>query len=803
MSQNNIDDLLDELFDANMNSSTDIPKPDEGARAQAIAKANQTFDQAFSQTDRLKTKSTDSILRSFFMSLFSNQPLKQGIGYTAGALATVAIAVPLFLSYNSGPAPTELQTSKPPSELEMASKTVSVQDAPTDTIANTQNDATIEEEAITAYSTAKSAPTEHHQSADVDAAPIAPIAKSDSFKPMSKASSSKDNDSVIKETAKLEAAAPRPTQRPEPNTENPTTEELAVIRVPEPSIELADSDLELAEPQTQSGSAVIGGEYSADSKLKGGVLNAAVGSRSKTVEMQRQENKSAHNHATKNIIDGNPSDLPRLKGLVTGVPPQPIESVPQRLQRPDSNEKYADYQRNPITQVTEQPISTFSADVDTASYSLTRNQINRGYFPAQHAVRPEEFINYFNYDYPVANSASQPFKPTISVLDSPWNEGRKLVHIGIKGYDIEPDEIPDSNLVFLIDVSGSMNSPDKLPLAKQSISFLLKQLKPTDKVSIAVYAGAAGVVLKPTKAKNKSKIMRALNNLSAGGSTAGGAGIELAYSLANQHFDKESVNRIILLTDGDFNVGQSSNHELLELVERKRKGGVLLSVLGFGRNNYQDDMMQTLAQNGNGIATYIDSLSEAKKVMVDEATSALFPIAKDVKFQVEFNPATVSDYRLIGYETRALNTEDFNNDKVDAGDIGAGHTVTAIYEITPRDSKKPSIDKPRYAENTKSVAKILSKQGEYGYLKIRYKLPNEDKSKLIETAITNKNTKPSNDVKFSIAVAGFSQILNGDKNIGRLTLDQVEQAAKANKGKDAFGYRAEFIQLVEMAKLLE
>ena len=342
--------------------------------------------------------------------------------------------------------------------------------------------------------------------------------------------------------------------------------------------------------------------------------------------------------------------------------------------RPNNTEEFAEYQTNPIKLVADEPVSTFSIDVDTASYSLVRNQLNSGFLPAEQAVRVEEFINYFDYDYPTPSSNAEPFQPTINVFDSPWNEDRKLVHIGIKGYDIETNEQPDSNLVFLLDVSGSMNAANKLPLVKQSVNLLLDTLKPTDTVSIVVYAGAAGTVLEPTKVSEKNKIITALQDLSAGGSTAGGAGIQLAYQLAEQNFDEDAVNRIILATDGDFNVGRFENEELQTLVESKRDSGVFLSILGFGRNNYQDDMMQTLAQNGNGVAAYIESLSEAKKVLVDEATSTLFPIAKDVKIQVEFNPATVSEYRLIGYETRALNREDFNNDKVDAGDIGAGHT---------------------------------------------------------------------------------------------------------------------------------
>ena len=474
--------------------------------------------------------------------------------------------------------------------------------------------------------------------------------------------------------------------------------------------------------------------------------------------------------------------------------------------RPDLHEEYAKHTENTVKIVREEPVSTFSVDVDTASYSLVRDQLLRGYLPAVSAVRSEEMINYFNYDYPLPRSKKVPFKPSITVLNSPWNTHKKLVHIGIKGYDIANTDLPDSNLVFLLDVSGSMNSQNKLPLVKQSINLLLETLKPTDTVSIVVYAGAAGTVLEPTKVKEKNKITEALRNLNAGGSTAGGEGIALAYQLAEQNFDKNAVNRIILATDGDFNVGLQSNEDLKTLVERKRDKGVLLSVLGFGRNNYQDDMMQTLAQNGNGVAAYIDSLSEAKKVLLDEATSTLFTIAKDVKIQVEFNAATVSEYRLIGYETRNLKRDDFNNDKVDAGDIGAGHTVTAIYEITPVGAQQQSIDQLRYNENKQEKTDEVSDSNEYGFIKIRYKLPNEKKSKLIEQAI-NKSpsnirlTEASQDVQFSVAVAGFAQLLKGGKNTRDLSFDEIITLARQNKGKDPFGYRSEFINLVGMAKI--
>ena len=486
--------------------------------------------------------------------------------------------------------------------------------------------------------------------------------------------------------------------------------------------------------------------------------------------------------------------LPERDDAAVYLPGQP-------LSRPDGGEEYASYEPNPIVRVDEQPVSTFSIDVDTASYALIRSQLNSGFLPKPQAVRAEEMINYFDYAYPLPKSTKQPFSAQASVSDSPWNEGRKLIHIGIQGYELAPENQPDSNLVFLLDVSGSMNQANKLPLVKQSMGLLLDSLKPSDTVAIAVYAGAAGTVLEPTKVKDKQKILNALNNLSAGGSTAGGQGLRLAYGLAEQNFDKDAVNRIILATDGDFNVGQSSNEDLKTLVERNRDKGVFLSVLGFGRNNYQGDMMQTLAQNGNGVAAYIDTLNEARKVLVDQASSTLFTIAKDVKIQVEFNPATVEDYRLVGYETRALQREDFNNDKVDAGDIGAGHSVTAIYEITPAGSSKPSSDPLRYGDQAEAPTK--SDANEYGFLKIRYKLPDEDESILISTPITIEQTALDSERGFAVAVAGFAQLLSNSSHTGSLSFDDVIQAASKHKGEDAFGYRTEFIQLVRQAKIAQ
>lgn len=473
----------------------------------------------------------------------------------------------------------------------------------------------------------------------------------------------------------------------------------------------------------------------------------------------------------------------------------------ERLQE-KNDDKFEEFKINPIKLAAEEPVSTFSVDVDTASYSFMRRQIEHGQMPAGDAIRVEELINYFDYNYASPEDKDVPFNANVTVTPSPWADGKELVHIGIKGYEMDTVQ-PRSNLVFLLDVSGSMNAPDKLPLLKSSLGLLLDTLKPDDTVSIATYAGSTGVALEPTKASEKGKILSALDNLRAGGGTAGAAGIELAYNLAAENFDEEAVNRVILATDGDFNVGINDPEKLTSYIEDKRKSGVFLSVLGFGQGNYNDHIMQSLAQNGNGVAAYIDNLNEAQKVLVDEATSSLFPIAKDVKIQVEFNPETVAEYRLIGYETRALKREDFNNDKIDAGDIGAGHTVTAIYEITPVGSEARSIDELRYGE-TETTQDPSDFSGEYAFLKMRYKLPNEDTSKLITTPIkAGENTETSPDVKFSLAVAAFGQILKGGDYTGDYSYDDVIELAQEGKGADPYGYRAEFIKLVRLAKSLD
>ncbi|WP_210339593.1 VWA domain-containing protein [Ensifer sp. ENS07] len=496
---------------------------------------------------------------------------------------------------------------------------------------------------------------------------------------------------------------------------------------------------------------------------------------------------------------------------VGGAQPQmtylPAPTVQDEMQPApvENRERFGKADANPVKSVATDPVSTFSVDVDTASYAFVRRSLMEGQMPERDAVRVEEMVNYFPYDWPRPASAAEPFKATVTLTPTPWNGGTRLMHVAIKGYDVVPAEAPKANLVFLIDVSGSMDEPDKLPLLKGAFRLLVEKLKPEDTVSIVTYAGNAGTVLEPTAVKDKAKILAAIDTLQPGGSTAGAEGIDAAYGLAEKAFVKGGVNRIMLATDGDFNVGPSSDEDLKRLIEEKRKSGIFLSVLGFGRGNYNDALMQTIAQNGNGTAAYIDTLAEAQKMLVEEAGSSLFPIAKDVKLQVEFNPAAIAEYRLIGYETRALKREDFNNDKVDAGDIGSGHSVTAIYEVTPKGSPAVLNDDLRYAEAEKSVAEVSPNSGELAFLKIRYKKPDGDKSELITTPVTEANAVPSlaeasNDVRFSVAVAAFGQKLAGVTALADYSYDAVIDLAAAAKGADPFGYRSEFVNLVRLSK---
>ena len=477
--------------------------------------------------------------------------------------------------------------------------------------------------------------------------------------------------------------------------------------------------------------------------------------------------------------------------------------------REENRDKHQATTDNPVKRVADEPVSTFSIDVDTASYAFVRRNLENGSLPNRNAVRVEEMINYFSYDYPAADTKADPFKPSVAVYPSPWNENTLLMHVGIKGHEIVREEKPRSNLVFLIDVSGSMQSKDKLPLLKSAFRLLVDTLEPEDTVSIVTYAGNAGTVLEPTKVSDKRKILAALDKLRSGGSTAGAQGIRQAYALAEQEFDKEGINRVILATDGDFNVGISDTDQLKTYIETKRKSGVYLSILGFGQGNYNDHLMQVLAQNGNGNAAYIDSLREAQKVLVEEAGSTLFPIATDVKIQVEFNPAQIAEYRLIGYETRALNREDFNNDKVDAGDIGSGHTVTAIYELTPASAVNKFIDDLRYqTKEAEAEPKPENTSDEFAFLKMRYKLPGETTSKLLTLPITPALLQAdvdalSDDMRFAASVAAFGQKLRGNAHLVEFSYDEIIRIASGARGDDRFGYRSEFVSLVRLAKSID
>lgn len=484
-------------------------------------------------------------------------------------------------------------------------------------------------------------------------------------------------------------------------------------------------------------------------------------------------------------------------------PPMPADQMPLPEQNRDRVE---DFKSNPVRAALEDPVSTFSIDVDTASYSFVRRSLREGIVPRADTVRVEEMINYFPYDWKGPDSASTPFNSTVSVMPTPWSEHTRLMHVAIKGFDAAPAEQPKANLVFLIDVSGSMNEQDKLPLLQSAFRLLVNRLRPDDTVSIVTYAGDAGTVLEPTKVSEKDKILNAIDTLTPGGSTAGEAGIKEAYRLAQKSFVNDGINRVMLATDGDFNVGQTDDDDLKRLIEKERKIGVFLSVFGFGRGNLNDQMMQTIAQNGNGTAAYIDTLAEAEKVLVEDASSTLFTIAKDVKIQVEFNPNKVSEYRLIGYETRALNREDFNNDRVDAGEIGSGHSVTAIYEITPKGSGGEQIDRLRYGQASMNNGGVANAD-EYAFVKIRYKLPNEDASKLITTPVTSANEvadfdQASTDQRFSIAVAAFGQKLRDEDATAKFGYDKIMEIATAARGADPFGYRSEFLSLVRLASAL-
>lgn len=470
-----------------------------------------------------------------------------------------------------------------------------------------------------------------------------------------------------------------------------------------------------------------------------------------------------------------------------------------------TNENYQHPAENQFQTALDRPLSTFSIDVDKASYSNVRRFLNHNQLPPTDAIRIEELVNYFDYNYPEPTGKS-PFSVSTEMADCPWNVKHKLVQVGLKGKSVSNNQMPASNLVFLLDVSGSMNQANKLPLLKRAFKLLTQQLRAKDRISIVVYAGASGVILNPTSGHYRHQIMNALDRLEAGGSTAGGAGIQLAYQVAEQAFIKNGNNRVILATDGDFNVGLNSTNDLVKLIENKRKSGIYLSVLGFGMGNYKDHQMEQLADKGNGNYAYIDKFSEAKKVLVEEMTSTLFTIAKDVKIQVEFNPVKVQSYRLIGYENRMLKKEDFNDDTKDAGEIGAGHTVTALYEIVPKNAEDISnnnVDELRYQTSRAKLASHIT--DEWMTVKLRYKLPDENNSKKITYRVKNKGLtwkNTSDNFQFSAAVASFGMLLKNSKFKGNTTYQQVERWAFDGMGMDKHGYREDFLLLVEQAQMI-
>ena len=493
-----------------------------------------------------------------------------------------------------------------------------------------------------------------------------------------------------------------------------------------------------------------------------------------------------------------------MKRMVAPRPVLAIAAMPapamerQRLQQ--NTEKYQKNDVNPVHRVADQAVSTFSIDVDTGSYSNTRRFLNDGRLPPVDAVRAEEMINYFDYQYPQPNSI-HPFSVTTETVDSPWKQHAKLIKIGIQAKDLATKQLPPANLVFLVDVSGSMDAPVKLPLVKQTLRLLTEQLRPQDKVTIITYASGEKLVLEPTSGDQKDKILRVIDALQASGATAGEQAIQLAYQQAEKAMLKNGINRILLATDGDFNVGITDFSTLKGMVAEKRKSGISLTTLGFGTGNYNEQLMEQLADAGDGNYSYIDNKNEAKKVVQRQLSSTLATVAQDVKIQVEFNPATVKEYRLVGYENRMLKQEDFNNDKVDAGDIGAGHNVTAIYEIVPV-GQQGWLNDSRYQTPTKTNAGNTS---EYAFVNVRYKLPNQDKSILLNHSVPvgrKSLSQASNDTRFAIAVASYAQQLKGGEYNGAMGWDQIIQLAQQSAKPDPYLMREEFVELAKIAKNL-
>lgn len=491
--------------------------------------------------------------------------------------------------------------------------------------------------------------------------------------------------------------------------------------------------------------------------------------------------------------------MPAEAPAAVAYSPAAVYDVQETAPHVTNTERYQKQPDQPVKAVAQEPVSTFSIDVDTGSYANVRRFLNDGGLPPEDAVRIEEIVNYFPYNYPLP-TGTHPFAIHTQTVDSPWQPEAKLIKIGIQAQDLAKKELPPANLVFLVDVSGSMNEPDKLPLVKKTLRILTEQLRPQDKVTLITYADGEALVLPPTSGDNKDEILRAINKLQAGGSTAGESALKMAYEQAQKAYVKNGINRILLATDGDFNVGVSSTDALKSMVAEKRKSGISLTTLGFGTDNYNEDMMEQIADAGDGNYSYIDNEKEAKKVLQQQLTSTLATVAQDVKIQVEFNPATVKEYRLVGYTNRTLRNEDFNNDKVDAGDIGSGHSVTAIYEIIPQ-GKQGWLNDSRYQK----APAASGGKNEYAFVKVRYKLPGQSTSKLIEQAVPAVSiplAQADEDTRLALAAASYAQALRGGEYNGKLDWDAIEQMAKQAKGKDPFGLQKEFVELVKIAKSL-
>lgn len=533
---------------------------------------------------------------------------------------------------------------------------------------------------------------------------------------------------------------------------------------------------------------------------KSSEINIAGGNYNKNMAEHRELSDFTAQDSEKEVYEEKIVETQEIKK--TMMKPDEVTDVDKvDKSKPDlSGEKYQEYKENTYKDAKTEPLSTFSIDVDTASYTNMRRMITSGYKVIENSVRIEELINYFDYEY--INPEKDAFSVTTEVGPSPFNKDRHILHIGIQGKMKTKDKIPSTNLIFLVDTSGSMFDANKLPLLKKALTVLTNQLREQDFVTIVTYAGSTGVLLEPTSGKDKEKIIKALESMQSGGSTYGEGGLKLAYKKAKEHFNKEGINRILLCTDGDFNVGVGDTESLKKYVEKEKESGVTLSTIGFGTGNYNDDLMEQIADIGNGNYSYIDNYNEAVKVLATELTSLLEVIAKDVKIQIEFNSEIVSHYKLIGYENRVLKKEDFNNDKVDAGEIGSGHSVTALYEIVFTDSKNKPVDELRYAKGGNDKVDYSK---EFGLLKLRFKEPNGDKSTLVEFPMFKKDVKSemketSTNFKFSLAVAAFGMLLKNSKDLGNVSFDDVINLAKESKSNDEFGYREEFIQLVEKYK---